>query len=183
MSRWQRLSLSLSLNSSHHFTLAASLFCSSYHHIAAAKALSLNSCHHVMLVFLARVWQRLVAEDACFRMRITLELVLIRFRVCTKCVQGHPPEWFWNGPELAGSWESRQDVLGRLVCGLLFYWTILTTSWTPVMSWQFGFCSVAPVTMSWPSSGPEFFVIWLLKRPASGWGLLWDSSSSVTCLY
>ena len=31
--------------------------------------------------------------------------------------------------------------------------------------------------LSWSSSGPEFCVIWLLKMPASGWGLLWESSS------
>ena len=36
--------------------------------------------------------------------------------------------------------------------------------------------------MSWPSSGPEFCVIWLLKMPASGWGLLWESSSFVPWL-
>ena len=36
--------------------------------------------------------------------------------------------------------------------------------------------------VSWPSSGSEFCVIWLLKRPASGWGLLWESSSFVPWL-
>ena len=45
----------------------------------------------VMLVFLARVSHRLVAEDACFSMRITLGFVLIRSLVCTKCVPGHLP--------------------------------------------------------------------------------------------
>ena len=39
-----------------------------------------------------------------------------------------------------------------------------------------------PVTMSWLSSGPKFCVIWLLERPASGWGLLWESSSFVPWL-
>ena len=31
----------------------------------------------------------------------------------------------------------------------------------------------------WRSSGPEFYNNWFLKRPASGWGLLWESSSFV----
>ena len=33
--------------------------------------------------------------------------------------------------------------------------------------------------MSWPTSGPEFCVLWLRKMPASGWGSLWESSSFV----
>ena len=33
--------------------------------------------------------------------------------------------------------------------------------------------------MSWPTSGPEFCVVWLRKIPASGWGSLWESSSFV----
>ena len=36
-----------------------------------------------------------------------------------------------------------------------------------------------PVTMSWPTSGPEFCVVWLRKRPASGWGSLCGWSSFV----
>ena len=36
--------------------------------------------------------------------------------------------------------------------------------------------------VSRPSSGPEFCVIWLLKMPASGWGLLWASLSFVPWL-
>ena len=31
--------------------------------------------------------------------------------------------------------------------------------------------------MSWPTSGPEFCVVWLLKMAASGWGSIWESSS------
>ena len=59
----------------------------------------------------------------------------------------------------------------------------VTSSWTPViMSWGLRICSVAPVTMLWRSSGPEFCAIWLLKMPASGWGLLWASSSFVLWL-
>ena len=37
------------------------------------------------------------------------------------------PKRFRRGPELAGSWESRQHVLMRLVCGFLFCWTLVTT--------------------------------------------------------
>ena len=33
--------------------------------------------------------------------------------------------------------------------------------------------------LSWPSSGPEFCVIWSWKRLASGWGSHWESSSFV----
>ena len=33
--------------------------------------------------------------------------------------------------------------------------------------------------MSWPTSGPEFCVIWLPKMPASGWGSPWEWSSFV----
>ena len=35
------------------------------------------------------------------------------------------------------------------------------------------------LVLSWPTSGPEFCVVWLRKRPASGWGSLWESSSFV----
>ena len=38
--------------------------------------------------FLARVSNHLAAETACFRMRITLGVVLIRSLVCIKCVPG-----------------------------------------------------------------------------------------------
>ena len=44
-----------------------------------------------------------------------------------------------------------QDVLGG---------QYVTSSWAPVILWQIPICSVAPVTMSWRSSGPEFCVIW-----------------------
>ena len=33
--------------------------------------------------------------------------------------------------------------------------------------------------MSGPTSGTEFCVLWLRKRPASGWGSIWESSSFV----
>ena len=33
------------------------------------------------------------------------------------------------------------------------------------------------VCLSWPSSGPESWVAWLWKIPASGWESLWESSS------
>ena len=36
--------------------------------------------------------------------------------------------------------------------------------------------------LSWPSFGPKFCVIWLLKMPASGWGLLRESFSFVSWL-
>ena len=43
----------------------------------------------VVLVVFARVLRPLVVEDSCFRMSITLGVVLIRFMVCTQCVPGH----------------------------------------------------------------------------------------------
>ena len=74
----------------------------------------------------------------------------------------------------------------------------VTSSSTQVMSWHLLFCSVAPVTMSWPqtlslflwtpvtmswpSSGPDFYVIWPWKRPASGWGSFGESSIFVPWL-
>ena len=57
----------------------------SCHHVMAAETLFLNSCHHVVAKFWARVLCSLAAEDACFRMRITLGVVLIRslvFHIC-----------------------------------------------------------------------------------------------------
>ena len=45
---------------------------------------------------------------------------------------------------------------------------------------RYFFCHVLRV--SWPSSGPEFCVIWPWKRPASGRGSLWESSSFVPWL-
>ena len=36
--------------------------------------------------------------------------------------------------------------------------------------------------LSWPSSGPEFCIIWSWKMPASGWRSLWESSSFVPWL-
>ena len=66
-----------------------------------------------------------------------------------------------------------EDVLGE---------QYVTSSWFPVMSRRLPICSVAPVTISWPSSGPEFCVIWMWQRPASGWGSFWESSSFVPWL-
>ena len=88
---------------------------------------------------------------------------------------------FWSASIVAGVFSLR--ICGWLVERVFFCFRedvlgehYVTSSWTPVLPWQFRIRSVAPVTMSWPSSGPEFCVIWLLKRPASGWGLLWESS-------
>ena len=33
--------------------------------------------------------------------------------------------------------------------------------------------------LSWPTSGPEFCVVWLRKMPASGWESLWELPSFV----
>ena len=52
-----------------------------------------NSCHHVVAIFWANFLCCLATEDACFSMRITLGVVLIRSLVWTKCVPGH----FWSG--------------------------------------------------------------------------------------
>ena len=62
------------------------LFLNCCHHVMAIANLSLNSCHHVTTVFWARVLNSLAAEDACFRMRITLGAVLIRSLVFHVCV-------------------------------------------------------------------------------------------------
>ena len=64
---------------------ADTLFLNSCHHVVAAGTLFLNSCQHVVANFWARVLCSLTAEDACFRMTITLGVVLIRslvFHVC-----------------------------------------------------------------------------------------------------
>ena len=53
----------------------------------------------VLAIFWARVLRRLVVEDACFNMRITLRVVLIRSLVRAIC----NPERFRSSPELAGS--------------------------------------------------------------------------------
>ena len=43
-------------------------------------------------------------------------------------------------------------------------------------------CKSFLLLLSWPSSGPEFCVIWPWKRPASGRGSFWESSSFVPWL-
>ena len=82
---------------------------------------------------------------------------------------------------------SPKDVLGE---------QYTTSSWTPVrswryrlsfwttvtMSWRYRLSFWTPVTMSWTSSGPEFCVIRLWKKPASGWGSFSESSSFVPWL-
>ena len=53
--------------------------------VMAAETLFLNPCHHVRANFWARVLCSLAAEDACFRMKIALGVVLNRslvFHVC-----------------------------------------------------------------------------------------------------
>ena len=42
----------------------------------------------VVAIFWARVLRRLVVEDACFIMKSTLGVVLIRSLACAKCVPG-----------------------------------------------------------------------------------------------
>ena len=42
----------------------------------------------VVAIFWARVLRRLVVEEACFRMRLTLGVVLICSLVCAICVPG-----------------------------------------------------------------------------------------------
>ena len=54
--------------------------------VMAAETLFLNPCHHVRANFSARVLCSLAAEDACFRMRITLGVVLIRSLASHVCV-------------------------------------------------------------------------------------------------
>ena len=51
-----------------------------------------------------------------------------------------------------------------------------------VLGEQWVISSWTPVTVSWPSSAPEFRVAWLWKVPASGWESLWESSSFVSWL-
>ena len=46
---------------------------------------------------------------------------------CYMC-SGTSPEKFRSGPDLTGPWESRQDVITRLICGFLSYWTLEKTS-------------------------------------------------------
>ena len=55
------------------------------------------------------------------------------------------------------------------------YWIIISSMWLTRVE-------VSEMIVSWRSSGPEFCVVWLLKMPASGRGLLWESSSFVPWL-
>ena len=52
-------------------------------------------------------------------------------------------------------------------------------NWNGSLSWPQTLSFRTLVTMSWPTSGPEFCVVWLRKMPASEWGSLWESSSFV----
>ena len=62
--------------------------------VMAADTLFVNNpCHFVVANFWSRILCSLAAEDACFRMRITLGVVLIRSLVFHVCV----PECSWNG--------------------------------------------------------------------------------------
>ena len=83
----------LSLNSCHHVTTVTNFSCNSCHHVTTVTNFSCNSCHHVTTIFWAKVLCSLAAEDACFRMRITLGVVLIRSLVFHVCV----PEGSRNG--------------------------------------------------------------------------------------
>ena len=53
-------------------------------------SLSLADFGKAVAIFWARVLRLLVAEDACFRMRITMGVVLILSLVFTKSPQGRP---------------------------------------------------------------------------------------------
>ena len=92
----ETLSLSLSLNSSHHVVAIANLVRTSCHHVRAIANLVLNSCHHVVAVaclfvnschlVVANLWARglchLTVEEARFRTRIILGVVLVRSLAC-----------------------------------------------------------------------------------------------------
>ena len=56
--------------------------------VAAIDTLSLKSRRNVVAIFWARVLCRLVIEEARFRMRVTLGVILIRSLVNTKHVPG-----------------------------------------------------------------------------------------------
>ena len=64
------------------------LLVNSCHHVVAVANLFRNSCHHVVAIFWARVLRHLVVQNACFRIRILLGVVLIRSLACTQCVPG-----------------------------------------------------------------------------------------------
>ena len=74
------------LNFRHYVVAAETFFLNSGHHVIAAETFFLNSCHQVVANFWARILCSLAAEDACFRMRITLGVVLIRSLVFQGCV-------------------------------------------------------------------------------------------------
>ena len=100
-------SLSLSLNSCHHVAAIAKVFCNSCHHVAAiakvfcnschhvlaVACLFVNSCHHVEAIFWARVLCYLAVEEARFRTRIILGVLLVRSLACVKRVPG----WLRSG--------------------------------------------------------------------------------------
>ena len=60
-------------------------------------------------------------------------------------------------------------------------WTTSLRMCPTSLSWNFwiNISSSNLWLLSWPSSGPEFQVVWLWKMPASGGGSLWKSSSFV----
>ena len=91
------------LNSCHHVRTKANLFCnychpvvtfcSSCHLVRTVVSLFYNSCHQLRTNFWARVLCCLSAEKACFRMKITLGVVLVRSSVIHVCVS----DYFRNG--------------------------------------------------------------------------------------
>ena len=86
----------LFLNSRYHVMAAETLFLNSCHHVVAIAIFFCSSCHHVTANFWAKTLNSLAPEDACFRMRTTLGVVLIRSLVFHICV----PECSRNGSGL-----------------------------------------------------------------------------------
>ena len=88
MSRWHRLSLwsPVTMSSWHRLSLWTPVTMSRWHRLSLS--LSLNSCHHVTAFLWARALCHVTVEEARFRMRITMGVVLIRSLVCTKCAPG-----------------------------------------------------------------------------------------------
>ena len=67
----------------------------------------LNSCHLVVAVIMARVSSSQTLRDACFRMRVTMEAILIRSFVCANGVPGY----FRCGSGVALYWRVQKKLI------------------------------------------------------------------------
>ena len=145
------------------------------------------------------IFSQLILNFEARLKKIFKQLKLLRFLV----KRGHRcAKWLWqlgNSVDVtmkvcsivifANCWRANKTWSAFTVAGVIslrnFGWLLERFFFCfpeDVLGEQYVTSSWIPVTMSWPSSGPVFSVIWLWKMPASGWGSLWESSSFVRWL-